>query len=325
MMNLKRARYLIAAVAIGMFAATVAVDHADARRGGGFGSRGMRTFQAPQATPTAPRPARPIERSTTTREQASPAAASAARPAATPQGRGMFGGMGGAILGGLVAGGLLGMLFGSGFGGLAGMMGLLLQVGIILVAVMLVRRWLAARSQPAPATAGGKPGGDFQFARSGLGMAGSTPAKDPGARSAGGMSAHDLVGITPKDLDVFEQRLIQVQSAFAREDYAALRMLGTPEVMSYFAEELSQNATKGLRNEVSDIKLLSGDLSEAWSEGDKDYATVAMRYEFRDVMRDRVTGEVREGDPEEMVELTEIWTFVRERHGDWTLSAIQDA
>ncbi|MER9775223.1 hypothetical protein NKJ22_23750 [Mesorhizobium sp. M0220] len=43
----------------------VAVDHADARRGGSFGSRGMRTFQPVPPTRTAPQPAAPVERSMT--------------------------------------------------------------------------------------------------------------------------------------------------------------------------------------------------------------------------------------------------------------------
>jgi predicted lipid-binding transport protein (Tim44 family) len=50
-----------------------------------------------------------------------------------------------------------------------------------------------------------------------------------------------------------------------------------------------------------------------------------MRYESRDVMRDRATGNVVSGDPEAVTEATELWTFVRPRNGDWKLSAIQPA
>jgi len=55
--------------------------------------------------------------------------------------------------------------------------------------------------------------------------------------------------------------------------------LSTPEIMSYLTEELAQSAAKGLRNEVFDIKLKSGDIAESWREGADDYATVALRYE----------------------------------------------
>ena len=43
----------------------IAVDHADARRGGSFGSRGSRTFQSAPPTRTAPQPTAPVERSMT--------------------------------------------------------------------------------------------------------------------------------------------------------------------------------------------------------------------------------------------------------------------
>jgi predicted lipid-binding transport protein (Tim44 family) len=94
--------------------------------------------------------------------------------------------------------------------------------------------------------------------------------------------------------------------------------------MSYLAEELGQNAARGVRNDVSDVKLLQGDLSESWREDDTDYATVAMRYRSRDIMRDRSSGKVAEGDPDQPIETTELWTFTRNRNGDWRLSAIQE-
>jgi predicted lipid-binding transport protein (Tim44 family) len=333
MLKLKSLRVLMAVLALGFSAAVVTVDHADARRGGGFGSRGARTFNPPAATQTAPRAA-PIERSTTPQGQQAPAASAGARQQGAQSGGLFGGGLGRGLVGGLIAGGLLGMMFGGGFGGMAGLLGLIVQIGIIVAIVMVVRRLMARRSEPAAASAGAAPasrdlsqfnkashdaGKPAMGAGLGLGLGSGL-----GAKPANAMHGNDLVGITPRDLDLFEQLLIQVQSAFAREDYAALRTLGTPEVMSYFAEELSQNATNGLKNEVTDIKLLQGDLSEAWREGDTDYATVAMRYELRDVMRDRTTGALRDGDVDEMIELTEVWTFMRERGGDWKLSAIQD-
>jgi predicted lipid-binding transport protein (Tim44 family) len=71
---------------------------------------------------------------------------------------------------------------------------------------------------------------------------------------------------------------------------------------------------------VSGVKLLQGDLAEAWREDDRDYATVAMRYAITDEMVDRASGRVVEGGPQEA---TEIWTFTRVRGGAWLLSAIQ--
>nr|QQZ51268.1 TIM44-like domain-containing protein [Phenylobacterium glaciei] len=133
------------------------------------------------------------------------------------------------------------------------------------------------------------------------------------------------IGVTQADRDRFEELLSEVQSAFGREDYAALRERTTPEIMSYLSEELSQNATQGRRNEVSDVRLLQADVAEAWREDDTDYATAALRYSSIDVMRDRTSNAVLEGDAGKATETTEHWTFTRPRGGAWKLSAIQEA
>ena len=77
---------------------------------------------------------------------------------------------------------------------------------------------------------------------------------------------------------------------------------------------------KDVVNRISDVKLLQGDLSEAWSEGQDEYATVAMRYSLNDKIVDRASGRVVEEEPSEA---TELWTFRRARGGQWMLSAIQ--
>lgn len=134
--------------------------------------------------------------------------------------------------------------------------------------------------------------------------------------------------VSQEDLEHFEKMLTEVQTAYGQENYGTLRQLATPEAMSYLAEELGENATNGLRNHVSEVKLLQGDVSEGWSEEGKDYATVAMRYESVDYMADRDTGELAEGESTDISESVEVWTFVRPANGrieDWKLSAIQAA
>jgi predicted lipid-binding transport protein (Tim44 family) len=119
--------------------------------------------------------------------------------------------------------------------------------------------------------------------------------------------------------------LTEVQETFGREDHAALRRLATPEMVSYLSEELADNAQKGLRNDVSDISLLQADIAESWREGDSDYATAALRYESRDVTRERSSGRIIAGDADQPTETTELWTFTRQNGEDWKLSAIQQA
>jgi predicted lipid-binding transport protein (Tim44 family) len=110
-----------------------------------------------------------------------------------------------------------------------------------------------------------------------------------------------------------------------------LRARATPEMVSYFAEDLAANASRGVVNRISDVKLLQGDLAEAWREDGSDYATVAMRFALRDALVERATGRVVSGN--DLEEATEVWTFRRDQRGastqgwrqGWQLSAIQQA
>ena len=67
---------------------------------------------------------------------------------------------------------------------------------------------------------------------------------------------------------------------------------------------------------------MQGDLSEAWAEKGREYATVAMRFSMVDVTRD-AAGRIVDGHPTEHVQAIEIWTFLRSPGGRWLLSAIQ--
>jgi predicted lipid-binding transport protein (Tim44 family) len=74
---------------------------------------------------------------------------------------------------------------------------------------------------------------------------------------------------------------------------------------------------------VTDVKLLQGDLSEAWREDGAEYATVAMRFALTDSTVERASGRTVEGGTPS--EVTELWTFMRARGGSWLLSAIQQS
>lgn len=320
----------------------LAPDDADARRrGGSFGSRGARTYQAPPPTRTA-QDAAPIQRSMTpppagqqpgAQQGARSPAGAQAQAAQQPRRAGFLGGLGGGLLGGLLLGGLVGGLMGNGFGaGMAGFATILLQLALVAGVVFLAMKLFRRRQQPAPAGVAGwsaanrEPITPETFGGSSFGAAEPSPAYRPAyVPTAAPMDTTEEIGVTGADRDTFERLLIEVQAALGREDYAALRERTTPEIMGYLAEELGQNATDGRRNEISDTKLLQADISEAWREGDTDYATAAMRYDAVDVVRDRASGAVIEGDLAARLETTELWTFVRKPGGDWKLSAIQEA
>jgi predicted lipid-binding transport protein (Tim44 family) len=293
----------------------VAPSLAEARAGAGSsaGSRGGKTDQAPAPTQTAPT-AKPVERSTTPQQPAQKPATTAAAPqtggfmARHPFLSGLMGGMLGA--------GLLGMMFGGGFGGAAGILGLLVQVlligGAAYLAVRLFRGWSAARAQSAsPAYAY---------------LASPGPTEAPMARSAEPLlvgSASAQLAVTAGDYTTFEASLSEIQSAYGKGDLATLRGLATPEMLGYFSEQLSANASRGVENKVEAVKLEQGDLSEAWSEAGLDYATVAMRFSMIDVTRRIADGSIVEGSDRDRTEAREVWTFLRSRGGKWILSAIQ--
>jgi predicted lipid-binding transport protein (Tim44 family) len=291
----------------------IVASSADARVGGGSssGSRGSRTFSAPPTTSTAPNAAQPFNRTIT--QPGSPGIN-------TPAGGGFFNRPGMGMFGGLAAGflgaGLLGMLFGGGlFGGLGGLssiIGLMLQIALIVFLVRMAMAWWQRRHETQAAYAGGN---------------GPSPLSAQ-ATHRSGMSGFGLgsgsapVQIQPADYEAFERLLGETQDAYSNEDVTRLGTLATPEMVSYFARDLQENKQRNVVNKVAGTKLLQGDLAEAWREGDTDYASVAMRYSLVDTFLDRTTGRVVEGNgqPEEV---TEVWTFLRPRGGNWELSAIQ--
>lgn len=299
---------------------------ADARAGKGFsgGSRGQRSYSAPPPTQSAPA-AKPLERSTTP-EQARPAQQAAPQqqpgqaPMASPMspGRSFFSG----LMGGLIGAGIAGMLFGNGFGGgmgMGGMLGGLLQVALLGGLAYLLFSFFKRRSQTAqarPALAGG-PQMPFEMPEStpiggGLGQGAAPPLNR-------GIS----LNLQAQDFDAFEQSLHAVQSSWSRRDLEGLRAATTEEMHGYFAELLNKLADEGLENHIDSVKLEKGDLSEAWSEGGIDYATVSLRFSALDYTFDKASGKIVEGSDRERIDATEYWTFQRKNSGGWKLSAIQ--
>jgi predicted lipid-binding transport protein (Tim44 family) len=197
--------------------------------------------------------------------------------------------------------------------GFFGFIGLLIQIFLLVWVVRFLFRMFTGGRTPVMA------GGPNMFARSG--MPGG-PAPMPGG--GGGPAGPPPIQIAPADYQQFEQLLQGIQAAWSQQDLNGLRAMATPEMLSYFAEQLSDQASRGVRNMVTDVRLASGDLAQAWTEQGRDYATVAMRFSMIDVTRD-AAGRIVDGSPTEHVTATEIWTFVRSRGGHWILSAIQQA
>jgi predicted lipid-binding transport protein (Tim44 family) len=275
---------------------------------------------------------------------AGPAAAGAAAKG------GFFNRPGMGMLGGLAAGflgaGLLGMLFGggllSGLGSFASIIGLLLQVGLVVIVVRLAMKWWQRRNQGQTASAYAGPSGSQQqynapeanqaaaqtnhaYGAQQQDAPQAAPRSALGGFGFGGSRQDERpVEIQPKDYEDFERLLTEVQAAWSKEDVDALGKLATPEMTSYFAKDLAENKAANDINTVSDVKLLQGDLAEAWREGNDEYASVAMRFSLIDKTLERGTNRLVAGS-ETPTEATEVWTFIRTNGGNWEVSAIQQA
>jgi predicted lipid-binding transport protein (Tim44 family) len=286
-----------------------------ARAGGGagFGSRGSRTFSMPPTTPTAPRPAAPLDRSST------PFGSQTANPGLlrpSPSAGFSRSNFGRGFLGGLLGAGLFGLLFGGGlFGGLGsitGMFGFLLQM---LLLFGLVRLAIAFFSNRQKMTAGGPVVGGFS-------------SLDPVRSGRSAAPVTKPIAVAAPDFNAFEQLLMAIQAAYSQENLPRLRQLATDDMANFFAKGLAANAQNGVVNRLSSVRLLQGDLAEGWREGTLDYATVAMRFSLVDVDVDRATGRIVRGESDLAAQATEIWTFCRPAGSGadaWKLSAIQQS
>lgn len=294
--------------------------------GGGVGSRGSRTFSPPPATNTAPRTAAPIERSVTPPPSAQPQPGLGAQRPGFAQSGGFGRSFMGGLAGGLIGAGLFGLLTGHGFlggiGGFASILGFLFQIALLAFLARLAFQWWQGR-QAAAAGLGGRPGAnvfgfDPRAAFSGAGFGGGAPQPSRG----------QPLQLSAADFPAFERLLGATQDAYSREDLDALSRVATPEIVGYLNEELNQHRRQGVINKISGVKLLQGDLSEAWREGGDEYATVAMRFALLDVTEDRATGRIVSGDPTTPTQATQIWTFRRPAGAPpdaWRLSAMQEA
>ena len=302
---MRRSHSFVAALAVAALALAPSVADARAGSGSSMGSRGTRSYSAPPSTNTAPMGAAPMERSMAPRTAPSPGLGG--QPAVA--GRSGFGsGLMGGLAGGLLGVGLGSLLMGNGFGGGTGFLGLLIQMALLFFVGRWLFRMFMRRQQQQPAMAG--------MPRMAQAQPGPMPV------GGGGAPQQPSVNVGKDDYAAFDRNLHAVQAAWTAQDLNAMRAVATPEMVSYFSEQLADQSSRGLRNSVTHVKLEQGDLAEAWSEGVREYATVAMRFSMLDVTRDSA-GRIVDGDVATRTMATELWTFMRAQGGQWVLSAIQ--
>src|SRR5580765_3514584 len=294
-----------------------------------MGSRGSRTYDQNGA--------KPIEQSTTPRPSTTPPPSVAGGPAAQPapamqpsflQRNPLLAGLAAGVMGSYIGH----MLFGAtessarttdageavgetnkpaeGFG----------STGILLILMLLgagaFYYFLKVRRSPTP---------DFSGITRSSTFNGSLAA-EPSATTLITATVDDEV--TSADKAAFQQLLIDVQTAWSKQDLAGLRRFVTPEMLSYFSTALAEQTSLDVANHVEDVVLLRADVRETWTEDAIRYATIGLHWNARDytVSLTKQRGEpgyLIEGNEETPTEAGEVWTFMRYQSGKWLLSAIQ--
>ena len=296
-----------------------------------MGSRGSRTYQQNGA--------KPIEQSTTAKPAATPPQTTAAGPAPTAQPApaaqpswlqrnpllaGIAGGIAGSWIGHMIFGATdssartneAGEQIGenaqtAGASGPSGMLILLMLMG-----AGALYFYMRSRRTAAP---------DFSGITRSSAVSGSLLANSSATTLSAGTVEDE---ITSADKAAFQQSLIEIQTAWGKQDLPELRRLATPEMLEYFSTGLAEQTSQDTANHVEDVVLLRAEVRESWTEDATQYATVSLRWSARDytVSLTKQRGEpgyLVEGSDEKPTESAEVWTFMRYRNGKWLLSAIQ--
>jgi predicted lipid-binding transport protein (Tim44 family) len=114
-----------------------------------------------------------------------------------------------------------------------------------------------------------------------------------------------------------------IVNAFAKGDTAALQPLLSPDVFASFANAIR---TRQAQHETLTTNLLSikaVEMAEAALDGDTAHVTVKFVSDQTHVTR-AADGSVVEGNPDQVEEKTDLWTFarpIRSRDPNWTLVA----
>lgn len=251
-------------------------------------------------------------RSTGMKRDLPPQQAPAARPDRADQQSGAAPTRGGASrwLGPLAAFGL-GALFMSMFGGsaLAGFLGNLLMIVLLIAAVRFVMRMWQAKNSPAQQP--------LRYAANAPGTAGGAArAAEFGGLARAPIEAPQAVRYPPGfDVQAFLRQakvsFIRLQAANDAGDLSDIRDYTTPELYGEIAMQIQERG--GAKQHV-DVMKLEADLLEVVTEGDRQIASV------------RFSGLLREDEGGAAQDFQEVWHVVKEANdanAPWMIAGIQ--
>lgn len=136
------------------------------------------------------------------------------------------------------------------------------------------------------------------------------PGFDPGPFLDGAKTAYEMIVMS-----------------FAEGDEAVLKNLLGADVFDGFEKAMRERESRGEKVESNLVGIDRADIIEAEVKNRTAYVTVKFVSELISVTRD-AEGEVVEGDPKKVREVTDIWTFAREvaaKNPNWKLVATETA
>jgi predicted lipid-binding transport protein (Tim44 family) len=153
----------------------------------------------------------------------------------------------------------------------------------------------------------------------------AAPGPAPGSLAAG------LAQIKVADPSFDEQEFLNggrtafeyIVTAFAAGDEAKLKPLLSTEVFDRFSAEIRNRKTAGQVHETTIVRIRDTELVSARMEGTTAAITVRYVSEQINVTRD-AAGQVVDGDPDRIAEVTDIWTYARNTRSsdpNWILVA----
>jgi predicted lipid-binding transport protein (Tim44 family) len=116
-----------------------------------------------------------------------------------------------------------------------------------------------------------------------------------------------------------------IVAAFAQGDAKALRPLLSDQVFANFAGAIEDRSRNRQKHETTLVGILSADIVGAALKGDEAQVTVKFVSQQINVTKDQ-EGRIIDGDPSEVANITDIWTFsrpVKSRDPNWVLAATE--
>jgi predicted lipid-binding transport protein (Tim44 family) len=154
---------------------------------------------------------------------------------------------------------------------------------------------------------------------------GHAPEGSPDAKALEAIAAADANFTVPYFLDGARAAYEMIVAAFAEGNKAELKPLLASDVYDGFSEAIDARARLGETMESKLVAINGAGIEGVEINGKRASITIRFVSEFISARKNR-QGEVLEGDPKKIREITDIWTFerdLRSRDPNWRLAGTE--